>query len=70
MIYAFPRFTNKDLATISLDELTEQCSQEILCALMENGGKGMKQAVAQTIAKAISRQELKGNMNEFQLKSW
>ena len=64
MRYGFFRFGNEDLATKSLDELTDECSAEIICALMEDGGKGMKQAVAQTIAKAISRQELKGNMKK------
>lgn len=64
MKYAFHRFVNEDLATKSLEELTEECSQNILCALMEDGGKGLKQAVAETIAKSISRQELKGNMKK------
>jgi hypothetical protein len=58
------RFTHEKLATMSLDQLVDECSEDILCALMEEGGKGMKQAVAKTIGKAISRQEIKGNLKK------
>ena len=68
-MYSYPRYSNEDLTKKTLDDLTEQCSQDILCALLEEGGKGLKMQVAKTIALAISRQDLLGNMKK-NVKHW